>query len=100
MSIKAEITRKVMMDSHYDFYRFIKNQEDLLNRYIEFKIFNDHVFLSKNGCPCDVEENEKVSIDIYKQFNKMDQSAFDEIKKIMKCSNIIFKLNNEFIFEL
>jgi hypothetical protein len=100
MSINAEVVRKSLMDSHHQFYRFIKNQPDLLERYTEFKIFNDHIFLSKNGCPCNTEEHEKEATDIYKQFDKMNQQAFTEIKQIMKCSGIIFKLNGEFLFEL
>ena len=100
MSIEASVTRKCLMESPQDFYRFIKDKDKLLEKYIEFKIFRDHLFLSKHGCPCDTEENENVSVEIYKKFNVMDKQAFVEVNEILNSTHIIFKLNSEILFEL
>jgi hypothetical protein len=100
MSIEANVIRKFLIDSPHDFYRFIKDRDLLINKYMEFRIFRDHMFLAKNGCECTSEENEAVSRNVYENFNLMNQEAFSEIKNIMKCSSIIFKLNDKILFEL
>jgi hypothetical protein len=100
MSINAEISKKLIISSPDEFYNYISKKENLLQKYIEFRIFRDHMFLSKNGCPCNFEENEKDSINIYSKFNEMNSEAFTEVKEDIGCTNIIFKLNDEILFEL
>ena len=100
MSIEARIVKKCVMSSLIEFYKFIKDKHELMDKYVEFRIFRDHMFLSINGCECTREENENVSEEIYRKFNLMNQQAFVDIKSIIKCSSIIFKLNDELLFEL
>lgn len=100
MSIEANITKKCIFTSHIDFYNFIKFKDSLLENYVEFKIFKDHMFLYLNGCPCEIEENESSALEIYKDFDKISEVAFDEVKKIIGCSSIIFKLDDIILFEI
>ncbi len=100
MSTNAEISRKLVMESPDEFYNYISKKEDFLQKYTEFKVFRDLSFLSKNGCPCNYEENEIEATETYKKFNLMNQEAFIEVKNDIGCTNIIFKLNDEILFEL
>ena len=100
MSTNAEVSRKLVMESPNEFYNYISKKEDFLQKYTEFKVFRDLFFLSKNGCPCNAEENEKEATETYKKFNQMNQEAFIEVKNDIGCTNIIFKLNDEILFEL
>ena len=96
MSINAEVSKKLVISSPDEFYNYISKKEDFLQKYIEFRIFRDLFFLYKNGCPC----NEKESTETYKKFNQMNQESFVEVKNDIGCTNIIFKLNDEILFEL
>ena len=100
MSIEAAISKKWIVTSHHLFYNFIKDRDSILEKSIELRIFRDHLFLSKHGCPCNSEENENVSLQIYQQLDKLDSSIFEEIKNDIGCTSIIFKLNEKNLFEL
>ena len=100
MSINAEVSKKLTISSPDEFYNYILNKDTLLEKYNEFRIFKDHLFLAKNGCPCNSEENESEATNIYKRFNEMNQQAFIDVKTDIGCTNIIFKLNDEILFEL
>ncbi len=100
MSINAEVSKKLVISSPDEFFQYITNKSELLQKYTEFKVFRDLYFLAKNGCPCNAEENEEEAIDIYKRFDELNQEAFIEIKKDIGCTNIIFKLNDKILFEL
>jgi len=100
MSINAEISKKLVISSPDELFNYIKDKNSFLEKYIEFKIFRDLYFLYKYGCPCDSEENERESSDIYKRLNEINIEAFVDMKKDIGCSNIIFKLNNEILFEI
>ena len=100
MSINAEVSKKLVIESPDEFYNYISKKEHFLQKYTEFKVFRDLFFLYKNGCPCNAEENEKEAIDVYKMFNQMNQESFIDVKTDIGCTNIIFKLNDEVLFEL
>ena len=100
MSIKANISKKWLVSSHQIFYNFLEKESDLTNNSTELSIFRDHLFLSKYGCPCNSEENEQVSLEIYKQLDKLDGSIINKIKSTVGCTSIIFQLDGENLFEL
>jgi hypothetical protein len=100
MSISAEVSKKLTISSPDEFYNYISKKATLLEKYTEFRIFKDHLFLAKHGCPCNSEENESESTNIYKRFNEINQQAFIDVKSDIGCTNIIFKLNDEILFEL
>ncbi len=100
MSIDANIKKKWLVKSPYVFLNFIKERDELINSQIEFRIFRDHLFLSKYGCECTSKENEEVSISLYKQFDKMKPEVWKKVKEIVGCDSIIFQFQNENLFEL
>lgn len=99
MSIDASISKKWLVKNPDTLFKFLKDKEELLEKYFELRIFKDHLFLSKFGCECTSEENYQVSLDIYKQLDKVNSNVWDDIKKIIGCTNIIFELGNEKLFE-
>jgi hypothetical protein len=100
MSINAEVSKKLIISSPDEFYNYISKKASILEKYTEFGIFKDYLFLAKYGCPCNSEENEDEATHIYKRFNEMNQQAFIDVKIDIGCTNIIFILNDEVLFEL
>jgi hypothetical protein len=99
MSINAEISRKLVISSIDEFFNYIKKKDSFLSEHIEFKLFHDHVFLAKYGCPCTSDENIEEATKIYQNFDKI-KPAFEDVKKDIGCTSILFKLNDEDLFEL
>lgn len=100
MSIDANIQKKWLVKSPNVFLNFIKDRDELLNSQIEFRVFRDHLFLSKYGCECTSKENEEVSVSLYKQFDKIKPDVWIKVKEIIGCNAIIFQYENENLFEV
>ena len=100
MSINAEVSKKVIFSSMEEFWNYLKTRNQIKIKSSEFVSFYDHIYLSKYGCACNYDENYNFSIEIYRQFNKLNDDIWDVVKQDIGCTNIIFKLNDEDLFEL
>jgi len=87
-------------ESHHELYNLIGGQDEFLNRVPLLRTFKDHLHLAKHGCPCESDVNENLAIESYKQINTLENSAFDDIKNLTGSQKLIFKLNNEVVFEI
>ena len=87
-------------ESHHELYNLIGGQDEFLNRVPLLRTFKDHLHLAKHGCPCESDVNENLAIESYKQINTLENSAFDDIKNLAGSQKLIFKLNNEVVFEI
>jgi len=100
MSINAEVSKKVIFASMEEFWEYLKTRNPIKVKSAEFVTFYNHIYLAKNGCPCNYEENYNTSKGVYTQFDKIDQSIWNLVKENIGCTNIIFKLDDEILFEL
>ena len=100
MSINAKVSKKVVFSSMEEFWDYLKTRNSIKTQSVEFVTFYDHIYLAKYGCACNYDENINCSIDIYTQFNKLNDDIWNIVKQNIGCTNIIFKLNDEILFEL
>ncbi len=100
MSTNAEVSKKVVFSSMEEFWDYLRTRNPIKTKSDEFVAFYNHIYLSKHGCPCNHDENYNYSIDIYTQFNKLNDDIWNVVKQDIGCTNIIFKLNDEVLFEL
>lgn len=97
---KAIITRNFVINSKDDLWDFLRGKDIILKDSIELKVFIDHMFLAKYGCPCDEKENLNEAQKIYLGLSDLDPKIFEQIKKITESSKIIIKNNEEIIIEV
>jgi hypothetical protein len=100
MSINAEISRKVVFSYVEEFWNYLKQREEIKSACVEFSTFYDVVFLAKYGCPCNTDELIGESIEMYKKFDQIKSDVWQLVKSNIGCDNIIFNLEDEFLFEL
>jgi hypothetical protein len=100
MSISAEISRKVVFSSIEEFWKYLKSREEVKTKCLEFSTFYDTVFLAKFGCPCNTDELNEEATEMYRYFDQIKTEVWDFIKSNIGCDNIIFNLDDEFLFEI
>ena len=100
MSINAEISKVVIFSSVEEFWNYLKPRNDIKKQSVEFVSFYDSLYLAKYGCPCNTEELTLSATEIYRNFDKLNTDIWDTVKSNIGCTNIIFKLNDEDLFEL
>jgi hypothetical protein len=100
MSISAEISKKVVFSSIEEFWNYLKPRNPIKTSSVEFVTFYDTIYLAKYGCPCNTDELNGQATDMYRQFNKIEPNIWNLVKSDIGCNNIIFKLSEEFLFEL
>jgi hypothetical protein len=100
MSINAEISKKVIFSSIEEFWNYLRTRDEIKSASIELSSFYDTLFLAKFGCPCNTEELTEAATELYRQFDKIDKDTWNAVKKNIGCTNIIFQLDDENLFEL
>ena len=100
MSINAEVSKKVIFSSIEEFWNYLRTRDEIKSLSIELSSFYDTLFLAKFGCPCNTEELTEAATELYRQFDKISNNIWNIVKNNIGCNNIIFKLDDEDLFEL
>jgi len=99
MSIKAKISKTLVIDSPQKLHETLEYYSELLDQSIELKIFMDQMNLSIQGCQCDFFDAIAEVMDMYVDLYKIKDDTKKSMKALLNCDKIIFYSKGTKLFE-
>lgn len=99
MSINAEVSRTLVIESPLKLYEILHFHKDLTEKCIELKVFMDQMNLQIEGCNCDSLGYVAGAVNQYVELKDMSRETQEILKKTVGCDKLIFKMTDLILFE-
>lgn len=97
--MRASIQKKLVIKGPRQFYKFLKDKQNIVNENKQLVKFRDAMFIHITGCNCSDNRYYKQAEKIYRDLNLDDQTS-ESLKNSADCSKIELQIAGVKIYQI